>query len=120
MLDSRWNTFDNFLADMGIRPDGMTLERIDNNMGYCPENCRWATRRDQANNRETNVMFEYRGERRTLADLARTAGLSKHTLRHRLLIADPPWEIEAAMNTPSMKGRLPRGDHGEFIRSVDP
>lgn len=52
----RWLTFENFLADMGERPLGLTLERIKNHKGYEPGNCKWATYRDQARNRRSTKL----------------------------------------------------------------
>src|SRR5262252_8240990 len=49
----RWGKFENFLADMGPKPPGMTLERRKSSLGYSPENCRWATETEQKLNRST-------------------------------------------------------------------
>lgn len=67
----RWNLFENFLADMGERPKGMTLDRIDNNGNYEPNNCRWATNRVQSSNKRTNQMVTVSGEKVCLLEASR-------------------------------------------------
>lgn len=82
MCDRWMQGFSNFLADMGECPEGLTLERIDNNSGYTPGNCRWATREDQAKNKTNNVIVYHEGERLILADFARLMNVEYKKLRH--------------------------------------
>jgi hypothetical protein len=73
----RWrSSFETFLADNGIRPLEKTLERIDNNGPYSPENCKWGTRGEQTRNRLNTIFFEYQGERTTLVELANRLGIT--------------------------------------------
>jgi hypothetical protein len=72
IVDPRWFFFENFREDMGLRPSSdLSLERKDNDGPYCKDNCVWAPRVEQANNRRSNRVFEYNGERLTLMQLAR-------------------------------------------------
>lgn len=89
----RWQSFENFLADMGEAPDGMTLDRINNNEGYSPINCRWATPKEQANNRKTNILIEFRGETKTLTQWAEHLKIDPRTLYFRV----KRWPLERAM-----------------------
>lgn len=93
----RWrSSFQRFLADMGPRPDGMTLGRIHNDAGYGPKNCRWEDRKAQARNRRSSRIVEYQGERYCLAELSEIYGLKEWTLRryiNRLGSADAALEL---------------------------
>lgn len=72
----RWNDFANFLADMGERPVGMTIDRRDNDLGYFKENCRWATHLEQTQNRANAIKVVFRGESMFLTVAAKLAGIS--------------------------------------------
>jgi len=80
----QWNKFENFLEDMGDRPEGMTLDRIDNNGNYEPSNCRWATMKEQANNKRTCRYFYYQKKKYTLTALAEKLNMVPNTLKYRL------------------------------------
>lgn len=79
---ARWqDDFDAFVEDMGVRPLNMSLERINNNGHYMPENCRWATKRSQAHNRRTNRLLTQAGRTQPLALWADELGVNRITFR---------------------------------------
>lgn len=90
----RWNnSFASFLGDMGRKPSpDMSLDRIKSNGNYEPENCRWATKDVQSNNRKSNIIVEYQGQRMTLAQATRLAGVS-YPCAHRNLLKGPAFGI---------------------------
>lgn len=93
-----WRDFEKFYADMGNRPNGMTLERIDNNGSYSKENCRWATLKEQARNTRRTKLVEHNGKTQCLKDWANEVGIVYNTLRKRFIIYG--WSFEKAISTP--------------------
>ena len=81
---ARWSSFENFLTDMGERPYGLTLGRIDNEKGYDQANCRWESGLDQARNKTTTRWLVVHGERAPLSVWAERVGLRQGTIRQRL------------------------------------
>lgn len=81
----RWSkSFISFLSDMGTAPSGTTLDRKNNNKGYTPNNCRWATRNEQSRNRRNNVLITHDGKTMALTDWEHHYGFRKGVLGHRM------------------------------------
>lgn len=102
--DPKWETYEGFFEDMGERPEGTTLDRIDNNGNYNKNNCRWATPYEQMNNIRTNRHLTYKGKTMTLSQWAREYNMYPRTFAQRLNIG---WDLEKALITPvrSMKAQ---------------
>lgn len=95
-----WHDFLNFAKwsdSVGGRPNGYTLDRINNDGPYSPENCRWATMHDQCRNKSDNVIIEYNGKSQALVDWADEIGIKKSALQHRYKRG---WPIERMMTEP--------------------
>jgi len=113
-----WSSYQRFLLDMGERPEGKTLDRIDNNGNYEPGNCRWATPFEQAANKRNNKIFVVDGKQIHLSELARQSGIKIQTLSKRILAG---WTVEQAISVPPIIGGAnrpnpqPRGPKGYFI-----
>jgi hypothetical protein len=103
----RWQRFENFLEDMGEMPQaGMTIDRLDNNLGYFKENCRWLPRSLQNRNKRTNRIIEFNGERKLLVEWAELIGIDKASMRYRL----KHFPLEIALTMPvhraKQRGRM--------------
>ncbi len=95
----RWLSFENFLADMGRRPSpGHSLDRLDNDKSYGPDNCTWSTREKQARNRRTSRMVMFRGETRSLADWCEMLRVPYKRVESRIRLG---WGLEAAFTEPA-------------------
>lgn len=100
-----WNTFEAFekWAYANGYTECLTIDRIDVNGDYSPENCRWCTRKEQANNKRNNVYLTYKGETKTLTQWSEEKGMSRKTLQQRL---DKGYSMEEALNKPLYKGKF--------------
>lgn len=101
----RWAEFKNFLADMGERPSKKyTIERLDSNKGYEPENCIWADSFVQNNHKTSNYLITFDNQILSISQWARKLGTSSQTIRGRLKLG---WDIERALTTPLLHHPYP-------------
>lgn len=102
----RWSSFALFLEDMGKKHgDKSTLDRIDNSKGYSPENCRWATYKEQANNTRRNKLITYKNRTQTLTQWAEELGISWSTLKFRIYRSG--WSVDKAFTHPLQERKDP-------------
>jgi hypothetical protein len=101
VCDEWRDNFQKFFDDMGPKPSKYySIDRIDNSLGYSPDNCRWAHAENQANNRRNNRLIEYQGEKMTIRE---AMNVSKCEVPHgtvRSRIFERGWEVFEALNTP--------------------
>ena len=95
-----WLSFINFYSDMGERPEKMTLDRINNDLGYSKENCKWSTQKEQTNNTRRNVFLTFNNKTLTVSQWAEELEISKFTLFERIR---RNWNIEKILSSQRFK-----------------
>lgn len=116
------NGFENFnaWAEKNGYKEGLTLDRVDGNLGYSPENCRWADWTTQDNNKSNNRRVEYSGETHTIAEWSRIVGLKKTTLKERL---NRGWSVKDALFAPVLDTKVKKvyqyDKEGNLIKEWD-
>jgi hypothetical protein len=99
----RWNTFEDFLVDMGERPGPeYSIERIDLNKNYCPSNCKWATRTEQNRNRSMCIYLTINNKCQTIKEWALEMGIKRQTIERRLKLG---WSQYDAVMQPVVFGQ---------------
>ena len=100
--------FFNWALENGYRED-LTIDRIDNDKGYCPNNCRWITNSEQQRNRGFNQNIEYKGETKCVSEWSRKTGIARQTIQNRL---ESGWDVYDALTKPPMnKGGKKKSCH---------
>ena len=100
-VSKSWMRFENFYKDMGDRPDGCSIERINNEKGYTKSNCKWATSLAQGSNKRNNFIIIYRNKSYSLASFSRKIGINRVTIKSRLRLG---WTIDDVVKIKPIAG----------------
>jgi hypothetical protein len=92
-----WEDFKNFFRDMGVRPEGTTLDRINPYGNYEPSNCRWADNHTQAINKTNSIYLTFNGETKHISEWSKITGIKRITISARIL--NYGWSVEKALST---------------------
>ena len=99
---AEWMDFRGFFRDMGLKPVGLTLDRIDNDGPYCKANCRWATRKEQQGNRRNSRLVTYRGRTQTIEAWAVECGFKSSGVLYNRIV-QLGWPVERAIEQPARR-----------------
>ena len=113
---ARWLCFEAFVEDMGWRPDNKTLDRKFSNKNYTKNNCRWATKKQQANNTSNNRRLTYKGETKNLVHWAKKFKLPPTTITSRLKRG---WTVSAALTKPTRMNAVQEHTYKGKTQSVE-
>ena len=102
-----------FLEDMGEKPEGLELDRKDNNQGHSADNCQWITHKQNMRNRRSNRVIEYGGKTQTLVEWSEELGFNYRIVRYRLVRG---WDVIAAFTTPFRPKNKARAQHKNPVR----
>jgi len=114
----RWLSFDNFLSDMGERPSGMSLERIDNLKPYSPENCKWATNREQQLNRNSTIVLFINGIEMSMKEACMTLGTNYNRAKARVRNGWTPYDAVTKPKTNRWENKGHLTPEGIFVKEA--